>query len=102
MKDKYSSDYDVTKISMDKRFVQCKKDAVLTLVSYLSVIVITWIVARTLCPKSIEDMTYFLGYPTWVTVSLLISIAFCIFVIIWAMKSKEINLSAKEDKEASK
>ena len=97
MKDKYSSDYDPNEIKTDKRFVICKKDAVVSLISYLAVIILTWVVARALCPADAKDMRYLFGFPTWVTVSFLINIAFCIFVIIWAVKTKKFSLDAKAD-----
>ena len=97
MNEKYSSDYDCSKIKMDKRFIICKKDAVLSLFSYLAVIVLTWVVANYLNPADASDMTYLFGFPTWVTVGFLINVLFSVFVIIWSAKSKKISLDAKGD-----
>ena len=98
--DKDSRDYRPEDIKMDYRFVLCQKDAFVTLLSYLAVIIVTWVVAFMLCPSDPSQMTYLFGYPTWYTVGTIITVGYSVWGCIWAARSRKFTLNARgDDKE---
>ncbi len=98
--DKNSRDYKPEDIKMDSRFVLCRKDAFVTLLSYLGVIIVTWIIAYALSPKDATQLTYLFGYPTWYTVGTIITVGYSVWGCIWAARSRKFTLKPRgDDKE---
>lgn len=95
--DKMSRDYDGSCVKLDSRFEWCKKDAFFTLLSYLGVILATWIAAYALSPDEISEMNYLFGFPLWYSVCTLICIGYTIVGIIWAVRSRKFTLDARGD-----
>ena len=97
MEDLYSRDYDTKKVETDPRFVHCKRDMILVQVVYLTLTVLLVVLSYWLCPDDISRMTYFLGLPLWVAVTLLLTLANVVFVAVWAKKNRRFSLEAKAD-----
>ena len=98
--DKNSCDYRSEDIKLDSRFVLCRKDAFVTLLSYLGVIIVTWILAYTLSPKDVSQLTYLFGYPKWYTVGTVITVGYSVWGCVWAARSRKFTLKARgDDKE---
>lgn len=97
MKEKNDREYDVREIKMDSRFIHCRKDAFVTLLSYLATIAVVWIAAYGLMPDNTADMTYLLGFPLWFAVGTAICIGYALFAIVWAVRTRKFSLAAKGD-----
>lgn len=100
MKDKYSCDYNSGDVQPDRRFVLCKNDALLTVFSYLFMIIATWTAAYRLSPKEVSEMRYLFGFPLWYSVCTIICLCYSAAGIVWAVRSRKFTLDARgDDKE---
>lgn len=97
MEDLYRSDYDAKQVETDPRFIHCRRDMILVQVVYLSFTLLLVVLSYWLCPDDISQMTYFLGLPLWVAVTLLLTLANAAFVALWAKKNRRFSLEAKAD-----
>lgn len=95
--DKLSCDYDTEQIKEDSRFRQCSRDMVLVQVSYLGYTVLLVLLSYLLCPDNISQMTYLFGLPLWAAAALILTILFVVFIVIWALKSPNFSLKAREE-----
>ena len=96
---KNQCDYDSSSIKMDRRFVRCRRDAFVTLLSYLGTIIAMWVIGYALSPDDVSEITYFLGFPLWYTVCTLICFGYAVFAIIWAINTRKFSLEARGDDE---
>lgn len=97
LEDKYSSNYDTSKIKLDPRFLLCRNDMITVQLIYLGSIILILFLAYLLSPTDISNMKYLFGFPLWVVICTMVCIADTLFVIIWAIKRKKFSLDAKAD-----
>lgn len=50
-----------------------------------------------LCPDDVSQMTYWLGLPPWVAVTLVLTLANVVFVAVWVHKNRRFSLEARAD-----
>lgn len=97
--DKLKCDYDTEQIEEDFRFLHCRRDMVLVQVSYLGYTILLIVLSYLLCPDDRSKMTYLFGLPSWAAAALSLTVLFVIFIIIWALKSPDFSLEAREEED---
>ncbi len=95
----YEIDYDVSQVQVDPRFEQCRKDMALLTTEYFVTLLLAFILAYTLSPADVADLTYVFGLPLWVVAAALIFVASAVFAIVWAVRSKKFSLAARANDE---
>ena len=102
IQDKYSCDYDTRQIQDDSRFLKCRRDMALVQVTYLGYTILLIVLSYWLCPDDVSEMTYLFGLPLWAAAALLLTAAFTLYIIIWALTGPNFSLDAKEENEPEK
>lgn len=100
MDDKLSRDYDTNSVGKDdRRFVLAAREGVVTQITYFVTCAIALIVAYSLCPEDPADVTYFLGYPSWLCAGCGIWVAATLLLFVFFLRAKPFHLGAKDNGE---
>jgi|GEM_PF-5850185 len=98
--DNFSCDYDVHTIKdKDYRFIAAAREGILTQIVYFIVIAIGIAIAYVLCPDNPQDITYTLGFPTWLTASVGFYILGTVSLLIYFMSKKIFSFEARAEQK---
>ena len=81
----------------DQRLRDASRDAKFVQASCFLYCLIEFILAYTLCPKDVTQMTYILGIPAWTFICVAVSFLYCIGQIVYLQKfSSNVSLAARD------
>ncbi len=81
----YSRDYDFAEIEIDPRFLQCRKEMIISFSTWLAFTAISIAVAYSLGKGPVEKYKYVLGLPQWWFAVIVVSVVFTFIVIFLSL-----------------